>query len=90
MSKEKTISDYKKLVLETKTKYLNTKMDFKLNYTFKEESHEGYESFYICNPLEAVRIIYSHEMKFIVSKTISMDDVKVLMEMRDSLDEQNQ
>lgn len=82
---EKTITDFKKLVAETKTKYLKEKMEHGLNYTFKEESLGDFEYFMICNGKKATKLNYSHEMKFIVNKEIIMHDVRELMEMSKDL-----
>jgi hypothetical protein len=82
---EKTLADFNKLVSETKSKFLRDKMDYKLNYTIKEEKMEGFEYFIICNILTATKLIYSHEMKFIVHKEMLMDDVRTLTEMKESL-----
>jgi hypothetical protein len=82
---EKTISDFNKLVSETKTAFLKDKMDFALNYTIKEDAMEGFEYFMICNRMKAIKILYSHEMKFIVQKEMLMDDVRTLIEMGKAL-----
>lgn len=82
---EKTLADFNKLVNETKTKFNHTKMDFNLNYNIKEETNDSFESFYICNRLEGVKILYSHEMKIIVHREIVMSDVRMLMEMSKEL-----
>lgn len=82
---EKTISDYKKLVSEAKSKYLLEKMEHGLNYVFKEESLDGFEYFMICNHKNATKINYSHDMKFIIQKDIIMSDVNTLTEMKEGL-----
>lgn len=85
MSKEKTLLDFKKLVSETKSKYLTEKMEYGLNYTFKEESFDGFEYFMICNAKNATKLNYTHELKFIVQKEIIMSDVATLTEMKEEL-----
>jgi hypothetical protein len=82
---EKTLADFNKLVSETKLNYLQQKMDYRLEYTIKEETHDDYEIFLICNTLNATKILYSHDMKFIVSKEMIMDDVKTLWDMKKEL-----
>jgi hypothetical protein len=82
---EKTLADFNKLVEETKNKYNQTKMDYNLNYTFKSETHEGFESFFICNSLNGTKLLYSHEMKIIVNREMIMSDVATLTEMKATL-----
>lgn len=85
MAKEKFLADYKKLVMDTKEKYLKEKLDHGWNYTLKEEQLENDWYFMICNHHYATKIVYNHEYKFIVHKDIIMNDAKLLMEMKEQL-----
>jgi hypothetical protein len=82
---EKSIVEFKKLVELEKANYLREKMEYGRNYTFKEESLGEFEYFMICNSVNATKLNYSHELKFIVHKHIIMSDVATLTEMKEKL-----
>jgi hypothetical protein len=83
--KKATLDDFKKLVSETKERYLKEKMEYNWDYTLKEETLDGMEFFMICNKINATKLIYNEEMSFIVNKDIIMADVRILSEMKEQL-----
>lgn len=85
MSKEKTISDFNKAVLEAKQEFLNEKINYNWEYTIKEEDLEGMKLFWICNIQNARKIVWHEEMKVVIDRKLYMSDVKILSEMKGEL-----
>jgi hypothetical protein len=85
MSKEKTIHDFNKAVIEAKQEFLNEKVNYNWEYTIKEETLEGMQIFFIANIQNARKIVWHEEMKVVIDRKLYMMDVKTLWEMKQEL-----
>lgn len=85
MPKEKTVQDFNIRISKAKQLYLKQKMDYNLNYKFKEETFDTSSYFLITNSLQATKLIFNPEMGVIVEDTIYISDLTNIMELKESL-----
>jgi hypothetical protein len=85
MAKAKSLEDFNLSVSRVKQDYLDQKIKYNWNYTFKQEDHESVIYFMITNHFQATKIIFDKESNFIVEKDIYTIDVKTMQELQEKL-----